>query len=229
VALRVREACLSGVRLASDRQPAKIRIDEHRSGPPHIWLHTDNPDTAWIVVDIAPLHWVQLAYQLGHELGHVLCNSWEWQSTKTGPSQWLEEGLVEAFSIRGLGLLADSWEQAPPFPNNQSYAATIRQYRDNLVAAYRKLGDIDFPAWLRAGQPPLTPVPNAPEGPATSLALAAFDATPDSTADLGALNRWPERTALPLAEYLARWVESCTELGTPGALPARLREVFGLA
>src|SRR5580700_2088341 len=47
---RMREACLSGVRLLSDRQPAKLRVDNQTSGPPHIWLHDENPDTAWIDV-----------------------------------------------------------------------------------------------------------------------------------------------------------------------------------
>jgi hypothetical protein len=108
VVARMREVCLSGVRLLSDRQPAKLRVDEHTSGPPHIWLHDENPDTAWIIVDIGARDWSKLAYQFGHELGHVLCNSWQPQAKPKLPSQWLEEALVEAFSIRGLGLLADS-------------------------------------------------------------------------------------------------------------------------
>jgi hypothetical protein len=113
---RMREVCLSGIRLLSDRQPVKLRVDNHSSGLPHIWLHKEESDTAWIVVDIGALDWCKLAYQLGHELGHVLCNSWQWQAIPRLPSRWLEEALVEAFSIRGLGLLADSWERRPPFP-----------------------------------------------------------------------------------------------------------------
>src|SRR5580700_5927640 len=50
VIARMREVCLSGVRLLSDRQPAKLRVDNQTSGPPHIWLHDENPDTAWIDV-----------------------------------------------------------------------------------------------------------------------------------------------------------------------------------
>ena len=119
----MREACLSGVRLLSDLQPAKLRVDDHTSGLPHIWLHDEKPDTAWIVVDINALDWCKLSYQFGHELGHVLCNSWQSEAKPKLPSQWLEEALVEAFSIRGLGLLADSWEQRPPFPNDAAFAS----------------------------------------------------------------------------------------------------------
>jgi hypothetical protein len=123
---RMREACLSGVRLLSDRQPERLRVD-HTSGLPHIWLHEERPDAAWIVVDIGALDWCVLSYQFGHELGHVLCNSWQPQSKPKLPSQWLEEALVEAFAIRGLGLLADSWEQHPPFPNDAAFANSIRK------------------------------------------------------------------------------------------------------
>ena len=112
---RMREACLSGLRLLSDHQPDRLRVDYQASGPPHIWLHTENPRAAWIVVDIATRAWSQLAYQFGHELGHVMCNSWMWKVGTTPPCRWLEECLVEAFSIRGLGRLADHRSTTPLF------------------------------------------------------------------------------------------------------------------
>jgi len=47
------------------------------------------------------------------------------------------EALVEAFSIRGLGLLADGWEKHSPFPNDSAFAGAIRQYRQNLMRQYQ--------------------------------------------------------------------------------------------
>ena len=105
----MREVCLSGVRLLSDQQAAKLLVENHSVVPPHISLHKEQSDTAWIVVDIGALDWCKLAYQLGHELGHVLCNSWPADAKPRMPCQWLEEAMVEAFSIHGLGLLAHSW------------------------------------------------------------------------------------------------------------------------
>ena len=61
--IRDREACLSGVRLLSDHQPDRLRVDYQSSGPPHIWLHT-NPMTAWIIVDIATRAWSQLCLSI---------------------------------------------------------------------------------------------------------------------------------------------------------------------
>src|SRR5688572_30025044 len=40
---KIRSANLSGLRLLSDRQPAKIRVENHLQGPPAIWLHPDRP------------------------------------------------------------------------------------------------------------------------------------------------------------------------------------------
>jgi hypothetical protein len=134
---RMRQACLSGLRLRSDRQPNRLRVEDLASGPPHIWLHTDIPGTAWIVVHIGARAWAQLAYQFGHELGHVMCNSWAWGIRTPPPSRWFEESLVEAFSIRGLGRLADEWERDPPFPGNASYGQAIRDYRSHLIEKYR--------------------------------------------------------------------------------------------
>src|SRR5712671_7108940 len=71
---RMRHACLDGVRLLSDRQPTRLRVDEHASGSPAVWLHPDGSSMAWIIVDIGERAWAQLAYQFGHELGHVMAD-----------------------------------------------------------------------------------------------------------------------------------------------------------
>jgi hypothetical protein len=88
--------------------------------------------------DIGARDWCKLAYQFGHELGHVLCNSWQHRAEPKLPNQWLEEALVEAFSIRGLGLLADSWEERPPFPDAAAFVTAIRKYRQDLTDKYEK-------------------------------------------------------------------------------------------
>jgi hypothetical protein len=48
----MRHSCLDGVPLVSDRQPTRLRVDEHTSGPPAIWLHPDGSTMACIIVDI---------------------------------------------------------------------------------------------------------------------------------------------------------------------------------
>lgn len=235
VVTRMRDVCLSAVDLVSDRQPDKICVDDHSSGPPAIWLHDDQTRTARVIVDIGGRAWCQLAYQFGHELGHVLCNSWEPSAKPQPPSQWIEELLVEAFSIRGLGLLATSWEQSPPFAGDNGYAAAIRQYRQHVIDNYAKAVDQALYAnigdWLRKSRSGLEMRGvglNPKEGPAILAILAELEKDEACVADLGALNRWPSRTAVPIEEYLTLWEASCSELHASGRLPARIRTLFRL-
>ena len=53
--------------------------------------------------------------------------------------QWLEEALVEAFSLRGLTLLADSRSTDPPFKDDSGFGAAVAVYRQNIVERYGKL------------------------------------------------------------------------------------------
>ena len=224
---RMREVSLSGLRLLSDRQPERIRVDGHSSGPPAIWIHDNPAKTAWIIVDIGARAWCQLAYQFGHELGHVLCNSWGPEAKPAPPCQWLEEAMVEAFSIRGLALLADSWERDPPFPGDASYSKAIRDYRRDLVEKYKKASwqasSNDFAAWFRTNR---DAVEHTKGDAAVITLLIEEEAHTACVEDLGAINRWPGRSAVPLEEYLSLWQKSCTEIGAAGHLPTRLRNLL---
>lgn len=151
---RMRAACLAGVPLLSDRQPEKLRVDDKADTNPAIWLQTGLPTTAWVIVIVGTRDWCNLAYQFGHELGHVLCNSWQADAIPHNPCRWIEEALVEAFSLRGLARLADEWGRAPPFPNDAAYADSIRSYRETILAGHRKFGqdqgiEAGFGAWFK--------------------------------------------------------------------------------
>ncbi|UGY22006.1 hypothetical protein HU675_0028855 [Bradyrhizobium septentrionale] len=226
VLLRVREVCLSGLQLFSDQQPETLRVDNHTAGSPAIWLHDDRPGTAWVIVNIGPRDWSKLAYQFGHELGHVLCNSWVRSAQPGPPCQWLEEALVEAFSIRGLGLLWESWEKSPPFAGDQAFAAAIRQYREDLMAQYKNETNQDTSSWFRSHRPELESGRAVGKGKAVLEILAVLEKEQACVEDLGAANRWPARTRIAIEEYLREWDKSCNEIGAPGRLPSRLRRLL---
>jgi hypothetical protein len=233
---RMRTACLDAVRLVSDRQPARLRVDEHTSGNPAIWLHPDPPDLAWIIVDIGERDWSKLAYQFGHELGHVTANSWGADAKPGGPSQWLEEAMVEAFSLRGLTLLADDWSRDPPFTNDSGFGAALATYRQNIIERYGKLAieqgnPKNLGAWFKEhraameGQPGLNAFAQA-----VSLSiLAEYERNPGGIEALGALNRWPGRATVPIENYLHAWETSCIELRASTDLPIRLRAMLDLS
>jgi hypothetical protein len=213
------------VKLVSDQQPERVRVDDHSPGPPAIWLHDKPAQTAWMIVDIGARAWCQLAYQFGHELGHVLCNSWGPEAKPAPPCQWLEEAMVEAFSIRGLALLADSWERDPPFSGDAPYAKAIRDYRANLIEKYRQAAppDPDIAECYRIHCRDFT---QGKGDPMVLAVLGEMESDPLCVEDLGALNRWPARSAVPVAEYLPLWQKSCAELGASGHLPSRLGKML---
>jgi hypothetical protein len=138
----------------------------------------------------------------------------------------------KAFSLRGLGLLADDWVHAPPFPNDAAYAGSIRSYRETIVAGYRTAAQdqgvaAGFGAWFKTHKAFLDEhggVDAAHGAVSTMLGLLEGDAA--MIADMGVLNRWPGRSGVPLHDYLALWERSCVELNAPGRLPGRLRELF---
>ncbi len=228
---RMRAVSLDGVTLLSDRQPAKIRVDDHDSGLPAIQLHDDHTNVAWIIVDIGTDDWCKLSYQFGHELGHVFCNSWDANSHTHPPCQWLEESMVEAFSIRGLGRLAASWESDPPFAGDAAFGAAIREYRGNLLKKYGGVqkSDAEIASWFRASRSELErSALSGIEGPLIVRVVNELEGDVAYVEDLGALNRWPARSGVPLEDYLKLWEKSCTEVHAPGRLPARLRSLLGV-
>ena len=235
VLFRVREVCLAGTRLLSDRQPSSIRVENHHSGNPAIWLHDDGSTAAWIIVNIGARDWSKLAYQFGHELGHVMANSWDAKSVPRNPCQWLEEVIVEAFSLRGLAKLADSWEQAPVFPNDAPFANALRRYRRNALKGYEELasdvmGDAPPDRWFRKHRSSLenSGGPGARREAMVPIILRELEKDRRSVEDLGALNRWPGRSSVPIEQYVHLWETSCAEIGAAGRLPGCVRDLLGL-
>lgn len=233
VLMRARRACLDGVRLGSDRQPVAIVIERRSNHPPAIWLQSSRPDCAWTIVDIGERDWSKLAYQFGHELGHVLANSWTLDAKPRAPCQWLEEALVEAFTIRGLGLLGRSWGSAPVFPKDEKFADSIESYRLNIIRDYKQFavaqgGIDDMARWFADSKkhlelhPELTDAARA----ASLVFVSLFEQQPKTISALGALNRWTERSALPLARYLSAWIASCRELNLDDSLPRWIRHAL---
>ncbi len=233
---RMRHACLDGIRLVSDDQPDRLRVEEHTSGSPAIWLHPDGSSLGWIIVDIGERDWSKLAYQFGHELGHVTANSWRPDAKPAAPCQWLEEAMVEAFSLRGLALLADDWSRNPPFQDDSGFGAAVAVYRQNAVEQYGKLAKEqghreNLAGWFKEhrreveAQAFLSPFAQA----ACVTILAEYERDPAALEALGALNRWPGRSGIPLEDYFRAWEASCSQLQASQRLPMRLRELLDLS
>lgn len=142
--------------------------------------------------------------------------------------------MVEAFSIRGLGLLAASWERNPPFAGDAAFSTKIREYRENLFKKYRGAGeqesDAEIASWFRTSRSALEQSTlSGIEGPLIIRIVSELEGDIACVEDLGALNRWPSRSGVPLEDYLRLWERSCTDVHALGRLPARLRSLLGMS
>lgn len=220
-----RSCCLRNITIKSDRQPASIIVENGSSSNPAIWLHQEPRSAAWIRLNAFPSAWCQLAYQFGHELGHVLANSWSTDSKPQPPSQWIEEALAESLSLFGLSRLAVDWRKFAPFPNNEAYSEEIQRYLSSVLSDYKKIGlklDVNHTSdWYHREEEKLENDNGlySREQAFASVLFPFITRNNSLIEDYAALNRWPERTALPNKEYLSHWSASCKEIGTPGLLP----------
>ena len=233
---RMRHACLADVHLVSDDQPDRLRVDEHASGSPAVWLHYDNTSIGWILVDIGERDWSRLAYQFGHELGHVAANSWRPDAKPAAPCQWLEEAMVEAFSLRGLGLLADDWSRKPPFADDSGFGAAVAVYRQNVVEQYGKLAKEqgnpeNLGAWFKQHR-------QAIEGAAKSQPVRAggvrdhsgrIRTRPSGAGGARRIKPMARSQRHPARRLFRAWEASCAELQASKNLPNRLRELLALS
>jgi hypothetical protein len=236
VANRIRDVLLSGLRLLSDQQPLELRVTNRSNGPPAILLQSADRATASILVntgDPKRRDWCKLAYQLGHELGHILCNSWRSDARPRLPSQWIEEALVEAFSIEGLAMLATSWAHDPPFSDDSAFGTTLMAYRQNLIEKYQLASErftdgCDLSMWYHNNETRLETIKGVSviQAPAVMHMVKALHSDWASAEDMGALNRWPERSGIPLADYLVAWDASCNELSAAGRLLSQVKAMF---
>jgi hypothetical protein len=135
--------------------------------------------------------------------------------------------MVEAFSLRGLGRLAESWKQNPPFAGDNAFGNAIADYRANVIRQYTKLADEqvltrDSAAWFAAHRSGIEVAGLNPFAQAASLTiLAEYERAPDCVEALGTLNRWPGRSGVPIEDYFRQWEASCAELeASPYCRPA---------
>lgn len=224
----IKETCFTGYPLDGDGQPSVIEINGKTAGSPAIWLHSDHPEQATVMVDVGPAAWMQLAYQLGHELGHVLANSWAFEDKPGGPSQWLEESLVEAFSIANLFQLADRWKKRPPFRGDNAYGDGIASYAMDQLTAYEKASapSEQIEAWLtnqRGKWDVYTSGQKKWDEGLMVYAVKMMRSQRALMAELNGLNRWPERTSLNPDAYIQNWIGSSTHLKLEGSLPRSLK------
>jgi hypothetical protein len=226
-----RDAITEGVKISA-AGPTCIRVRGVPKRKCPIVLAHDAPDgSATMLLTVEGLRWDQIAYQFGHEFGHILANSWTSTALPRPPSHWLEEAIVEALTLYGLFQLTSRWLRRPPYPNWTRYAINLKRYAENRLTTLRAHENFQAfsdssPTWFAAGRPSLEAAVALDEEiwPIIPWLTGQLRSNKALIADINALNRWPERGTIPIERYLDEWAIACRGIGAPNGLPKAVRE-----
>jgi hypothetical protein len=91
------------------------------------------PTEIRINITVGERGYAQFAFQLGHELGHVMIGTYR--------TNQVFETIATAVSLEVLDRLATEWQLKPPYPNWADYAPEFRRYKQKYESdALNKLG-----------------------------------------------------------------------------------------
>ena len=105
--------------------------------------------------------WAQLAFQFGHELGHIVSHYERINDNKIGnENKWFEETVAEAASLFVLARMAETWKTDPPYMNWKSFAPALKEYLDKLLKDAEIPAVEKMPQWFNDNRPALKADPH---------------------------------------------------------------------
>ena len=108
--------------------------------------------------------WAQLAFQFGHELGHIVSHYERINDNKIGnEKKWFEETVAEAASLFVLARMAETWKTDPPYMNWKSFAPALKEYLDKLLKDTEIAAVEKMPQWFKDNRPALKADPHLRE------------------------------------------------------------------
>ena len=108
--------------------------------------------------------WAQLAFQFGHELGHIVSHYERINDNKIGiENKWFEETVAEAASLFVLARMAETWKTDPPYMNWKSFAPALKEYLDKLLKDTEIAAVEKMPQWFNDNRPALKADPHLRE------------------------------------------------------------------
>ena len=108
--------------------------------------------------------WAQLAFQFGHELGHIVSHYERINDNKIGnENKWFEETVAEVASLFVLARMAETWKTDPPYMNWKSFAPALKEYLDKLLKDTEAPAVEKMPQWFNDNRPALKADPHLRE------------------------------------------------------------------
>ena len=201
-----------------------IRVSYDESGP--ITLYQRNLRGEIVVrLDSKDRKWSQLAYQMAHEFGHIVC-----RTKKADRSNlWFEESLCELASIFAIRQMAKSWQSSPPYPNWKDYSTALDDYADDLIEKHDFPADITMADWYQSHAETLRKDPTQRElnGKVAVHLLSWFESGPQNWQAIHYLNVGFTKEPQSFAEYLTAWHYHTPTKHQP--FVAKLAKEFGVS
>lgn len=188
-----------------------VLLENSSAGPITLFERGSNNEYQ-VKVNIGGTFWAQFVYQFSHEFMHILSN---YGGTENDANQWFEEALCEAASIHAVQRLAIVWETNPPLPHLQSFAPSMQDYYENLIAEphrYLQSGD-SLASWYQREQTSLradAEQRNKNEVVGTKI-YQFFEESPDRWRAVRYLNIANANSQISLEQYLNDWRDQLPE------------------
>jgi hypothetical protein len=184
-----------------------IRVAHSTKGP--IVLYRLDPDGATrVLINSKGQFWAQHAFQIAHELCHILCRYKDADKSNL----WFEETLCEVASLYTLRRMAKTWPTKAPYPNWKSFAPKLASYAKDRIDRHPLPPGHSLASWYQQHAQQFRK--NATDRKLNTTAavqlLSLFEQHPSGWLTLTHINT--ARTGKPqtFSDYLADWHHHCS-------------------
>lgn len=184
----------------------KIRVVPSQVDHPKV-LYRESPEDPYTIwISARDNYWCKFAYQFAHEFCHVLSGH---ENLKENPNNWFHEAICELSSMFTIQRMSVRWRTHPAFPGQRDYAASLREYGQNLLNNQdaQLQANMSLHNWLSLYENELRQIPVNEKEQRNNQALVAshllpvFQKTPNGW---NAIRKLPNSTDA-LANYLVAW------------------------
>jgi hypothetical protein len=169
-------------------------------------------------------YWCQYAFQIAHEIGHILCRYKDGDSN----NKWFEETLCETASLFALRAMAESWKTKPPYQNWKGYASNLNKYAEERIERFG-LPDGKHLATFYAEQAPQLSTVATDRSKNAAIAielLPLFEKNPEGWRALHYINESVWNETQDFTTYLRNWYRHTPEDLKP--FVEKVAEKFGI-
>lgn len=184
----------------------KIQVVPSQVDHPKVLYRSSTGEPYVIWLSVRDGLWCKFAYQFAHEFCHVLSG---YENLRENPNNWFHEAICELASVFTIRRMAQRWRTHPAFPKCFNYAASLREYWQNLLNNQKAQlpEDMTLHNWLSLCEDELRENPVAEQKQRDNQALVAYQLLPlfeEMPGGWNAIRKLPNFSE-KLSDYLVSW------------------------